>query len=134
MLYDGESGFCTRARDFFNKFEFGDSIVWTPYQAGRELPGIPEEALQKRIHLVVDARSCSGFTAFQKLLLYNPTTYLAMSMLLSICELFAVQRWLVFPLLLLFSPLAVPMGDIVTDRVAQNRRRLLGCSLASTFP
>ena len=131
VLYDGESGFCARARSFFNKFEFGDSIVWTPYQNAKELHGISEEALQKRVHLLVDGKIFSGFAAFQKLLLYIPTTYLALATLLSICELFAVQRWLVFPLLVLFSPVAVPIGEAVADWVARNRHRLLGRSLVS---
>lgn len=126
VIYDGESAFCARARDFFNKFEFRGLIEWTPSQTGREHPGISEEVLQKRIHLVADGKIYSGFEAFQKLLLYNPTTYLAMAALLSICELLAVQRWFVFPLLAAFSPVAASMGDAVADWVARNRYCLLG--------
>ena len=122
VLYDGQSVLCDRVRDFFDRFEFNESMVWTPYQTQKQLPGISEEALQKRIHVLVDGKRFSGFAAFQRLLLYNPATYLALSAVLSICELFAAQRWLVFPLLVVFSPVATPIGDTVFDWVARNQR------------
>ncbi len=121
MLYDGDCRFCRRTRNFFHRLEFSDTIVWIPYQSATDRHDIPREALQKKIHLVANDKVFSGFGAFQKLLLYNPTTYLALAVVLSVCEILSVQRWLVYPLLLLFSPWIAPIGEVFYQRIARNR-------------
>jgi len=124
MLYDGDCSFCTRTRNFFHRFEFSDAIVWIPYQSAPDRHDIPVEVLRKKIHLIAGHGISSGFRAFQKLLLYNPATYLALAVVLSISEVLSVQRWLVYPLLLLFSPWIAPIGDVVYQRIARDRHSL----------
>jgi predicted DCC family thiol-disulfide oxidoreductase YuxK len=132
VLYDGDCGFCSRTRKIFRSFEFGDAFRWTPYQTAKDLHGISVEALQKRVHLVVNGRIFSGFAAFQKLLLYNPVTYLVLTVPMTIAEYFRVQRWPVVVLLILFSPIASPVGEAVYNWIARNRHRLSVAASCST--
>ncbi|HZT33487.1 MAG TPA: DUF393 domain-containing protein [Bryobacteraceae bacterium] len=127
VIYDGDCGLCALTRRWFERFDLERAFDWRTYQSGAgEAFGIPVEALRRRLHLAVRGRIYTGFRAFQMMLLYNPVTYLAMAALLAAAPPDAAnyRRAAAGVLLLFFSPLAVPLGDVVYDLVARNRHRL----------
>jgi predicted DCC family thiol-disulfide oxidoreductase YuxK len=127
VLFDGDCGFCTRTKNWLEKFDFDRQFDWQPFQkGGGRTFGIPDEALQRRLHLVADGRIYAGFVAFKMMLLYNPVFYFALAVLLAVPPLGSTlfRNILVTALLLFFSPLFSPIGETAYDWVARNRYRI----------
>ncbi|HLH29974.1 MAG TPA: DCC1-like thiol-disulfide oxidoreductase family protein [Terriglobia bacterium] len=126
VLYDGDCGFCESTRRFFEAITVEPIAEWRPFQAATELFGISEEALAKRIHVIVDNKIYSGFTAIKMLLLYNPFVYFVIAAILAVPEpdAFPYRRWLAIGLWATFTPFFDPVGQYIYDAVAHNRRRL----------
>ncbi len=125
VIYDGECGFCVRAKRFLERLDWGRVFQWLPLQApwAQEL-GIPIEALQARLHLIAGDRVWTGFAAFRAMALYNPLSYFVAIVLLLVAAHFGLSNWLMAALLLLFAPFLTPAGEAVYDWVARNRYRI----------
>lgn len=126
VLYDGDCGFCSRTRRFFEGFDFEGRFRWVPFQETQERHAIPEAALLERVYVVGGGKTSGGYAAFQRLLLYNPVTYFTIALLLATppAELIVYRRWLILLLLAIFSPFFAPVGEKVYAVVARNRHRL----------
>jgi predicted DCC family thiol-disulfide oxidoreductase YuxK len=126
VLYDGDCGFCSRTRRFFERFDFGHKFNWVPFQQTQEHYGIPQASLLERVYVVGGGKTSGGYRAFQRLFLYNPVTYFVMALLIATppVSLIVYRRWLIFVLMAIFSPLLAPVGERVYAVVARNRHRL----------
>jgi predicted DCC family thiol-disulfide oxidoreductase YuxK len=127
VIYDGDCGFCNKSRRWMERIDFERLFEWRAFQSGIGARfGIGNEALARRLHLVVGGRVYQGFRAFQMMLLYNPVTYLVMTALIAAPrgEAPLYRRIVVTALLAFFFPLFRPVGEAVYDLVARNRHRL----------
>jgi len=125
VIYDGDCGFCTRTKEWWERFDLEGLLDWQPFQSGvARQHGIPDAAVQERLHLVTERKIYAGFAAFRLMLLYNPITYLVMVMLLAA----PFRRWFAAILLLFFSPLFSPIGEFAYNWIARNRHRLSASS------
>jgi predicted DCC family thiol-disulfide oxidoreductase YuxK len=126
VLYDGDCGFCTSTRRFFEAITLEPIAEWVPFQTAQDLHGIREEELKRRIHVFVDGRTYKGFAAIKTLLLYNPVVYFVAATILAAPEPagFAYRRWLAALLWIAFAPVFSWIGEYVYEAIARNRHRL----------
>jgi predicted DCC family thiol-disulfide oxidoreductase YuxK len=127
VIYDGECGFCNLTRQWVSRADFDRLYDWWPFQSDiGETYGIPQKALEEKVHVVADGRVHTGFRAFRAMLLYNPAVYLAIAVALAAVGLWtaAVRDGLFGVLVVLLSPLFYPPGEAAYDWVARNRHRL----------
>lgn len=126
MLYDGDCAFCDRTRRFFERLDVDGLIHWV---AGQTLPasqlpaGVTPEALTQRVYFVAGNTVTSGFSAFKSLLARLSLSYGALLLLL-IGSSNHLRPLVAVMILVLVSPIAVPIGERVYALVARNRHRL----------
>ncbi len=127
VLYDGDCGFCNKTREWISRFDLERLYNWKPYQSGAGAAfGISEEALAQRAYVVSPRGIQSGFQAFRTMALYNPLTYFGLAAIVIAVHNFppALQNAVLAALILGFSPLVRPIGEVVYNWVARNRHRL----------
>jgi predicted DCC family thiol-disulfide oxidoreductase YuxK len=134
VLYDGDCGFCNKTREWISRFDLERLYDWKPYQSGAGAAfGISREALEQRAYVVSPRGIDSGFQAFRTMALYNPLTYfgLAAVAIALHAAMPLVQNIVLAALILAFSPLVRPIGEMAYDWVARNRHRLppRGCKI-----
>jgi predicted DCC family thiol-disulfide oxidoreductase YuxK len=134
VLYDGDCGFCNKTREWISRFDLERLYDWQPYQSGAgDAFGISVEALERRAHVVSPHGVDSGFQAFRMMALYNPLTYFGLAAVAIAVHPAAplVQNIVLAALILGFSPLVRPIGELVYDWVSRNRHRLppRGCKI-----
>jgi predicted DCC family thiol-disulfide oxidoreductase YuxK len=128
VLFDGECGLCRTVRRWMEKLDFDGAFAWVPYQAGgAKRYGVPEADAERRLHLVNGCRIDAGFVAIKKMLLYNPVTYLAMAAVIAAprANISTFRMVTVAVLLVVFLPPFEPVGQMLYDLVARNRRKLM---------
>jgi predicted DCC family thiol-disulfide oxidoreductase YuxK len=77
VIYNGDCGFCNKARRFFERLDLEKSFRWERSQAGGlDRFGITHAMVRERAYLVAAGRVYGGFRAFRAMLLYNPAVYL----------------------------------------------------------
>ena len=126
-IYDGECGFCRRAKRWMEKIDLEQILQWVPYQdGGAERFGIPRAEAERRLQLVVGPRTYSGYAAIKMILLYNPVTYFVMAAMVAAprSAVSTARMVMVAMLLALFLPPFEPIGQAVYGVIARNRRRL----------
>jgi predicted DCC family thiol-disulfide oxidoreductase YuxK len=127
VLYDGDCGFCNKTREWISRFDLEGLYDWKPYQSGAGADfGISQEALERRAYVVSPRGADSGFQAFRMMVLYNPLTYFGIAAVVTAfhgAPLF-LQNAVLAALILVFSPLFRPVGELGYDWVARNRHRL----------
>jgi len=119
VWYDGDCGFCDRIRRFFHRWDLEKLQRWSPFER-------PEQS----IRVMMAGRVHTGFAAVKAIVGSNPLTYFAIAVVLS----FLHYRWLGAVLLLIMSPLIVPVGELAYRWVARNRYRMPGSSGACAIP
>jgi predicted DCC family thiol-disulfide oxidoreductase YuxK len=127
VVYDGDWGFCNKARRFFERVDPDRAFRWEPSQAGAsERFGITPQMARERAYLVAGGRVYGGFRAFRLMLLYNPAAYIVTYIVLAAPgpRDSSFRNVLVAILLVLFSPLFTPVGDALYRVLARNRHRL----------
>jgi predicted DCC family thiol-disulfide oxidoreductase YuxK len=125
VLYDGECGPCTKVRKFFERIDLERRFEWIPFQEVDSAHWKMTDArLQESLHLHAGEHQYSGFSAFRMLLLYNPLTYFVLVVALRSPDTLHLRRWIALSVLLVFSPLAKPIGERVYQVFAHNRDRL----------
>jgi predicted DCC family thiol-disulfide oxidoreductase YuxK len=127
VIYDGDCGFCTRTKKWFDRFDLEGLFTWRPYQSGAGLAhGISDVEASERLYLVAGATIYSGFSAFRRMLLFNPLTYFAMAILIATPpgDASLYRRIVVSALLIFFLPPLIPVGERVYRVIARNRYRL----------
>jgi predicted DCC family thiol-disulfide oxidoreductase YuxK len=127
VIYDGDCGFCNKARRFFERLDLEKGFRWEPSQAGAlDRFGITPEMARERAYLVAAGRVFGGFRAFRAMLLYNPAVYLVTYIVLAAPgpRDSSFRNVLVAILLVLFSPLFTPVGEALYRVLARNRDRL----------
>jgi predicted DCC family thiol-disulfide oxidoreductase YuxK len=135
VLYDGDCGFCARAKGWFERLDFEDQFTWRPYQSGAGLAyGISGADSAERLYLVAGEKVYCGFRAIRGMLLFNPVTYFAMAVLIAAppgnASLY--RRIVVGALLVFFLPPFIPIGEWAYGVVARNRYRLSANSTCAT--
>jgi predicted DCC family thiol-disulfide oxidoreductase YuxK len=127
VIYDGECGFCTKSKNLIERFDLENIFRWKPYQsgAGRQF-GISDIDANRRLYLIVGDKIYSGFRALKMIVLYNPVSYLVTYTLLAAPGSgdSRFRNILVAVLLIVFSPLFVPVGEAAYAMVARNRYKL----------
>ncbi len=127
VIYDGDCGFCRSAKKWVERLDLDRLFDWQAFQTGVAARfGIPQAAVEERVHLVTAGKIYSGFAAYKMMALLNPISYLAVVALLAALpqSLAMVRLALVGLLLLLFSPLFAPAGEAAYELVARRRHRL----------
>lgn len=76
--------------------------------------------------LRVTDKTYRGFAALRMILLYNPLTYFAVAVILATPQPGAFRRLTAIVLLLVFSPVFIPIGGFLYNRVIDRRGRLSG--------
>ena len=135
VVYDGDCGFCTRAKEWFERFDLEGLFEWRPYQSGAgRVHGISDAAAADRLYLVAGSKIYSGFRAFRAMLLFNPVTYFAIAVLIAAPRGDAAlyRRIVVSGLLAFFLPPFAPVGEWVYRLIARNRYRLSPNSACAT--
>jgi predicted DCC family thiol-disulfide oxidoreductase YuxK len=135
VLYDGDCGFCARAKGWFERLDFEGQFSWRPYQSGAGLPyGISGADSAERLYLVAGEKVYSGFRAIRRMLLFNPATYFAIAVLIAAPPGNAAlyRRIVVGVLLVFFLPPFIPIGEWAYRLVARNRYRLSANSTCAT--
>jgi predicted DCC family thiol-disulfide oxidoreductase YuxK len=136
VIYDGDCGFCNRAKGWIERIDLEGLLDWRPFQsgAGRE-HGISDAEASERLYLIAGSQIYSGFRAFRTMLLFNPVTYFAMAVLIAAPPGAAslYRRILVAGLLAFFLPPLVPVGEWVYRMIARNRYRLSANACATTL-
>ena len=138
VIYDGDCGLCNRIRRTFESVDFDGLFVWKIYQSGiGEQHGIPMQALEEKMHIVVDgAEVLSGFAAFRRMLMCSPWFWLLLTALIAAPP-DSWQSWrrvVVGLTLCLFLPIFQPIGELVYSWVARNRRRIMPGSTCGLEP
>ena len=127
VIYDGDCGFCNKARRFFERMDLEKAFRWECSQAA-ELKrfGITPEMARERAYLVAVGRVYGGFRAFRAMLLYNPAVYVVTYIVLAAPgpRDSNFRNVLVVILLVLFSPLFTPVGEALYRVLARNRHKL----------
>lgn len=128
VIYDGDCGICTRIRRAVERLDWLRVLRWVPQQAVEAAAfGIPAEDLQQRLYVAAGARRWGGFAGVKQMALRVPLFWMVVGASA------LVSPWLLLGWAVLFSPLAVPVGDRLYAWVARNRYRLPGstCALPS---
>ncbi len=124
VIYDGECGFCNLSRQWVSRADFDRIYDWRPFQSGVGAAyGIPTPALEEKVHAIAAGRVYAGFRAFRAMTLFNPAVYLTAAVVLAALGVWA-PAWrdgLFAALVVLFSPLAYPLGEAAYNWVARNR-------------
>lgn len=127
VIYDGDCGFCTRAKAWFERLDLEGLATWRPYQsgAGRER-GIADADAVERLYLLDGAKVYSGFRAIRRMLLFNPLTYFAIAVAVAAppADAALYRRIVVSALLVFFLPPFIPVGEWGYRWIARNRYRL----------
>lgn len=126
MLYDGDCAFCDRTRRFFERLDVDGLVRWVAGQSipASQLPsGVTPQALTQRVYFVAGNRVTSGFSAFKSLLARLSVTY-GVLLLLLIGSSTHLRPLVAAAVLIVLSPVAVPIGERVYALVARNRHRL----------
>jgi predicted DCC family thiol-disulfide oxidoreductase YuxK len=127
VIFDGDCGFCTRVKEWYERIDLEEMFRWAPYQSGiGRTYGIPESETSMRLYLINGAKVYSGFRACRMLLLCNPVSYLLTYVALAAPGPgpSAFRDALVVTLLVLFSPLFDPIGEALYKLIAGNRHRI----------
>ena len=127
VIYDGDCGFCNKARRFFERMDLEKAFRWERSQAAElECFGITPEMARERAYLVGVGRVYGGFRAFRAMLLYNPAVYVVTYIVLAAPgpRDSNFRNVLVVILLVLFSPLLTPVGEALYRVLASNRHKL----------
>jgi predicted DCC family thiol-disulfide oxidoreductase YuxK len=133
VLFDGDCGFCSRTRQWMERFDLEKLFHWQAFQRASDLYGISTDALRQRLYLVTEKRSYSGFDAFKIMALYNPLTYFAMLIVLMGPQSFFLRHrsFVVVLFLAFFSPPFAPVGRAAYALIARNRHRILPAETCS---
>lgn len=129
VFYDGDCGFCEATRRRFEWFDPDRMYNWKRFQEGGwQNYGMTEAALLEKLHVAADGRVTAGFRAFQTMLLYNPLSYFAAAVLLTLPGVGAFPFRVVVAALgiALFLPPLRPLGEAAYLLIARNRHRLPG--------
>src|SRR4030095_12915193 len=113
ILYDGDCGFCDRTRRLLQRWDLERLQNWKPFER-------PEQSIQVRIADKV----YTGFAGFKAIIGSNSLTYFAIAVVLSLVH----HRWMGIILLLTWSPLIVPVGELGYRWVARHSNRMAGFS------
>jgi len=135
VVYDGDCGFCNRAKGWIELIDLERLLDWRPYQSGAgRTHGISDVEASERFYLVAGSKIYSGFGAFRMILLFNPITYFAMAALIAAPpgDATLYRRIMVTGLLAFFLPPFAPIGEWVYRIVARNRYRLSSNSACAT--
>jgi len=126
VLYDGDCGFCTSTRRFFEAITLEPIADWVAFQAAQNLYGIREQELKRRIHVLLDGRIYKGFAAIKTLFLYNPVVYFVIATVLAAPEFAGLhyRRWVAALLWIVCAPVFSWIGEYVYDAIALIRYRL----------
>lgn len=106
ILYDADCGLCDRTRRFFQRWDLEGLQNWQPFER-------PEQS----IHVLIADQAYTGFSGIRAIVGSNPLTYFSIAVVLSILH----YRWLGIIVLLMVSPLIVPVGKLGYRWVARNR-------------
>jgi hypothetical protein len=74
VQYDANCGFATRARKFFQLWDFDKRFLWTPRQP---------DASRTWLNLEAGDKPYSGFRALRMMVLLNPLTYMIIAGLIA---------------------------------------------------
>lgn len=122
VLWDGDCSFCALTKKWWERFDLLPYLDWVPLQSeASQRFGIPQRALEERLHLVVGSRTYTGFAAFKMMVLYNPLFYFVTAVLMVL----PTRPFVAAPLLVYFFPLFSPAGEAAYNLVARNRHRLV---------
>jgi predicted DCC family thiol-disulfide oxidoreductase YuxK len=127
VIYDGDCGFCNKARRFFERLDLEKAFRWERSQtAALDRIGITPEMARERAYLVTAGRIYGGFRAFRTMLLHNPAAYVVTYIALAAPgpRDSSFRNVLVAILLVSFSPLFTPVGEALYRILARNRHRL----------
>src|SRR5262249_43787832 len=127
VIYDGDCGFCSRAKGWFERLDLEGLLDWRPYQSGAARAyGISDADAAERLYLVAGSKIYSGFRAFRTMLLFNPVTYFVIAVLIAAPpgEAPLYRRIVVSALLAFFLPPFAPVGEWVYRCIARNLYRL----------
>ena len=135
VIWDGDCGFCSRARYWVCLFDVDTRLDWRTFRSGAGASfGISDADARQRIYLIQDGECLSGFAAFKRILLLSPVWYLAGASILGA----GFLGWFrVLPpavLLVLFSPPIAPLGEALYALVSRNRHRLAAGSTCGLDP
>ena len=121
VIFDGDCGFCQRARDAAGWLDWFHALDWKPLQdPAVERFGIARVELECRMYFVSGERHSGGFAAVKAVLLRLPALYLVAA---AACLL---TPWSLLAFVVLFSPVFTPLGNRLYDWIARNRYRLPG--------
>jgi predicted DCC family thiol-disulfide oxidoreductase YuxK len=135
VIYDGDCGFCTRSKEWIERFDLERLLDWRPFQSGAGRPyGISDRDAAARLYLLAGQKIYSGFAAFRMMLLFNPITYFVIATLIAAPrgEAALYRRIVVGGLLAFFLPPFTPVGERVYRLIARNRYRLSANSACAT--
>ncbi|HLJ14320.1 MAG TPA: DCC1-like thiol-disulfide oxidoreductase family protein [Bryobacteraceae bacterium] len=127
VIYDGDCGFCTRTKQWFERFDLDGLFHWRTYASEAGIAsGIFAHDAAQRVYLIDGARIYAGFRAFRMLVLYNPISYLLVYALVASegRDGSKLREVTIGLLLLVFSPLFTPIGEAMYRWIARNRYRL----------
>lgn len=138
VLYDGDCGFCERTKSFMKKLDFDNLFNWTAFQFASDHHGLTQDQLKDKLHLIVDGKVLSGFKAFRAMVIYNPLSHLFFIILVAFFSPaggFPTQvKILLGSLLLLVSPIFIPVGEAAYSFIAKRRYKLMGATDACEIP
>jgi predicted DCC family thiol-disulfide oxidoreductase YuxK len=135
VIYDGDCGFCNKAKGWMERIDLEGLLDWRPYQSGAGRPyGISDTDASERLYLVAGSKIYSGFRAFRTMLLFNPVTYFAIAILIAAPpgDAALYRRIVVAGLLAFFLPPFAPVGEWVYWLIARNRHKLSANSACAT--
>lgn len=138
VIYDGDCGLCNRIRKTVESIDFDGMFFWETYQSAiGDQHGIPMQALEEKMHIVIDnTEVLSGFAAFRRMLMCSPWFWLLLTTLIAAPP-DSWQTWrrvIVGLALCLFLPIFQPAGELVYSWVARNRRRIMPGSTCGLEP
>lgn len=118
VLYDRDCSFCVKVKHFYEHIDLERRCRWTSWPRAVNAEWLAARSSRSRIRLTIGEKEYAGFAALKMLLLYNPLTYFALVVVLRAPDLLDQRRWIAAFVLLLFSPLAEPLGNRVFSRLA----------------
>jgi predicted DCC family thiol-disulfide oxidoreductase YuxK len=127
VIYDGDCGICNKIRRAMERVDFERAFRWETSQSGAgDRWGIARQALNEKLHFVVDGRVTRGFHACKLILLYNPALYVVLALAIAaVPEGWSwYRRIVVGAVLAFFFPLFNPVGEWAYSVVARNRHRI----------
>ena len=114
VIYDADCGLCTTIKRWIERLDHFQTMHWVPiHEAGGF--GIPQEEMMRAVQLITRRGRTAGFSAFKRILVRLPLTWLLIAILVWI------SAWSLLAIVLLFSPVSNPLGNRAYDWVARRR-------------